>query len=106
MNPQLLTLQNEKGASESRVIAVGQEAKNMLGRTPKGIEAIRPMKDGVISNFIVTEKMLQYFMKKVLKSNFFHQAQRSSFVYPVAPPKLRDEPSKKALLVLEREMYT
>ena len=54
--PSVVALQNDKGASESRVLAVGQEAKNMLGRTPKGIEAIRPMKDGVISNFIVTEK--------------------------------------------------
>jgi len=69
--PSVVALRNEKGASESTVIAVGQEAKNMLGRTPGGIEAIRPMKDGVIADFSVTEKMLQYFMKKVLKSSFF-----------------------------------
>ena len=69
--PSVVALQNEKGASESKVLAVGQEAKNMLGRTPKGIEAIRPMKDGVIADFSITEKMLQYFMKKVLKSGFF-----------------------------------
>ena len=43
----------------------------MLGRTPGTIEAIRPMKDGVIADFKVTEKMLQYFIKKVLKSTFF-----------------------------------
>ena len=43
----------------------------MLGRTPGAIEAIRPMKDGVIADFKVTEKMLQFFMKKVLKSGFF-----------------------------------
>ena len=43
----------------------------MLGRTPGSIEAIRPMKDGVIADFKITEKMLQYFMKKVLKSGFF-----------------------------------
>jgi len=69
--PSVVALRNEKGASESTVIAVGQEAKNMLGRTPGGIEAIRPMKDGVIADFKVTEKMLQFFMKKVLKSGFF-----------------------------------
>jgi rod shape-determining protein MreB len=69
--PSVVALRNEKGASESTVIAVGQEAKNMLGRTPGAIEAIRPMKDGVIADFRVTEKMLQYFMKKVLKSGFF-----------------------------------
>jgi len=104
--PSVVALRNEKGASESTVIAVGQEAKNMLGRTPGGIEAIRPMKDGVIADFKVTEKMLQYFMKKVLKSGFFSPSPKVLFVYPVAPPKLKDEPSKKALLVLEQEMYT
>ena len=104
--PSVVALRNEKGVSESTVIAVGQEAKNMLGRTPGAIDAIRPMKDGVIADFKVTEKMLQFFMKKVLKSGFFHQAQRSLFVYLVVPLKLRDAPSKKVLLVQEREMYT
>ena len=69
--PSVVALRHEKGATESTVIAVGQEAKNMLGRTPGSIEAIRPMKDGVIADFKVTEKMLQFFMKKVLKSGFF-----------------------------------
>ena len=69
--PSVVALRTEKGASESTVIAVGQEAKNMLGRTPGSIEAIRPMKDGVIADFSITEKMLQFFMKKVLKSSFF-----------------------------------
>ena len=69
--PSVVALRVEKGVSESTVIAVGQEAKNMLGRTPGTIEAIRPMKDGVIADFKVTEKMLQFFMKKVLKSGFF-----------------------------------
>ena len=69
--PSVVALRNEKGASESTVIAVGQEAKNMLGRTPGAIKAIRPMKDGVIADFSITEKMLQFFMKKVLKSSFF-----------------------------------
>ena len=69
--PSVVALRVEKGIAESTVIAVGQEAKNMLGRTPGAIEAIRPMKDGVIADFKVTEKMLQFFMKKVLKSGFF-----------------------------------
>ena len=69
--PSVVALRTEKGASESTVIAIGQEAKNMLGRTPGTIEAIRPMKDGVIADFSITEKMLQHFMKKVLKSSFF-----------------------------------
>ncbi|HLF56083.1 MAG TPA: rod shape-determining protein [Thermoanaerobaculia bacterium] len=48
----------------NRVLAVGNEAKEMLGRTPGNIEAIRPMKDGVIADFEVTERMLDYFIKK------------------------------------------
>lgn len=47
-----------------RVLAVGREAKEMLGRTPGGIEAIRPMKDGVIADFEVTEAMLRYFIAR------------------------------------------
>ena len=49
----------------NRVIAVGEEAKKMLGRTPGNIVAIRPMKDGVISDFEITEAMLKYFIRKV-----------------------------------------
>ena len=46
---------------QKTVVAVGVEAKHMLGRTPGNITAIRPMKDGVIADFHVTEKMLQHF---------------------------------------------
>ena len=49
----------------NRVVAVGEEAKKMLGRTPGNIIAIRPMKDGVISDFEITEAMLKYFIRKV-----------------------------------------
>jgi len=49
----------------NRVLAVGEEAKRMLGRTPGNITAIRPMKDGVIANFEITEAMLRYFIRKV-----------------------------------------
>ena len=48
----------------NQVEAVGRDAKEMLGRTPGNIVAIRPMKDGVIANFEVTEKMLQHFIRK------------------------------------------
>ena len=49
----------------NEVLAVGQNARKMLGRTPGNIVAIRPMKDGVISDYTVTEKMLKYFITKV-----------------------------------------
>ena len=49
----------------TKVLAVGEEAKRMIGRTPVNISAIRPMKDGVIADFDITEAMLRYFIKKV-----------------------------------------
>ncbi len=52
------------GRGGNKVLAVGQEAKMMLGRTPGNIEAIRPMKEGVIADFEVAEAMLRYFIKK------------------------------------------
>src|SRR5438552_12856828 len=52
-------------AGTSHVLAVGEEAKRMLGRTPGNIQAIRPMKDGVIADFEITEAMLRYFISKV-----------------------------------------
>ena len=55
----------------NRVEAVGKSAKDMLGKTPANIVAIRPMKDGVIADFEVTEKMLEYFIRKAHGRNFF-----------------------------------
>ncbi len=52
-------------AETNKVLAVGMEAKRMLGRTPGNIRAIRPMKDGVIADFEITEEMLRYFIQKV-----------------------------------------
>lgn len=57
----------------SSVLAVGDEAKQMIGRTPGNIVAIRPMKDGVIADFDITERMLRYFINKASKQKFlFH----------------------------------
>lgn len=59
-------------ADDNRVIAVGKEAKDMLGRTPGNIIALRPLRDGVIADYTVTEAMLSYFMDKACgKSRFF-----------------------------------
>ncbi|OGY30378.1 MAG: rod shape-determining protein [Candidatus Woykebacteria bacterium RIFCSPHIGHO2_12_FULL_45_10] len=54
------------GADEGEVLAVGNEAREMLGRTPEGITASRPMRDGVIADYLVTEAMLRYFIDKVV----------------------------------------
>ncbi|MDZ4228400.1 MAG: rod shape-determining protein, partial [Candidatus Levybacteria bacterium] len=59
-------------AEENRVVAVGREAKEMLGRTPGNIIALRPLKDGVIADYTITEAMLSYFIDKAVgKSRFF-----------------------------------
>jgi rod shape-determining protein MreB and related proteins len=57
----------------NEVLAVGEEAKRMLGRTPANIVATRPLKDGVIADYDQTEKMLSYFIKKVSRRNFIRQ---------------------------------
>ena len=54
-----------------KIEAVGLEAKKMFGRTPGGLQTIRPMKDGVIADFNVTNRMITYFIKKVIKKNWF-----------------------------------
>lgn len=64
--PSVVAIRSGRDPSSSKgIAAVGIEAKRMLGRTPGHIEAIRPLKDGVIADFTVTEKMLQYFIDKV-----------------------------------------
>ena len=60
----------ENGGKKT-VLAVGDEAKTMLGRTPGNISAIRPLRDGVIADFIVTEEMIKHFIKKVHKNKTF-----------------------------------
>ena len=61
--PSVVAVLNQSG--KSKVIAVGEEAKSMLGKTPGHIQAIRPMKDGVIADFVVTEEMIKHFIRKV-----------------------------------------
>ena len=68
--PSVVAVRHE-GGGQSQVVAVGLEAKKMLGRTPGNISAIRPLKDGVIADFYVTEKMLQYFIHGVHESKYF-----------------------------------
>ncbi|MBF0219794.1 MAG: rod shape-determining protein [Gammaproteobacteria bacterium] len=67
--PSVVAIRNEHGGTK-RITAVGRDAKLMLGKTPGNIEAIRPMKDGVIADFTVTEKMLQHFIRKVHEKKF------------------------------------
>jgi rod shape-determining protein MreB len=71
--PSVVAIRHENGMnanSSKRIAAVGTDAKMMLGRTPGNITAIRPMKDGVIADFTITEKMLQHFIRKVHENKF------------------------------------
>ena len=61
--PSVVAIIDEKG--KKSVLAVGDEAKTMLGRTPGNISAVRPLRDGVIADFIITEEMIKHFIKKV-----------------------------------------
>jgi rod shape-determining protein MreB len=63
--PSVVAVSNDGSSGRRKVVAVGAEAKAMLGRTPESITAIRPMKDGVIADFEITEQMLRYFIRKV-----------------------------------------
>src|ERR671918_2509550 len=57
-------------SQNNKALAVGMEAKRMIGRTPANITAIRPLRDGVIADFDITEKMLRYFIQKVHRRTF------------------------------------
>ena len=67
--PSVVAVVDNKG--KKSVLAVGDEAKKMLGRTPGNIQAIRPLRDGVIADFVVTEEMIKHFIKKVHKRSTF-----------------------------------
>jgi rod shape-determining protein MreB len=81
--PSVVAIRQERGPGGPKSIAaVGMEAKRMLGRTPGNIVAIRPMKDGVIADFTVTEKMLQHFIRKVHETRFFRPSPRVLICVP------------------------
>ena len=81
--PSVVAIREDGGPNGKKSIqAVGREAKLMLGKTPGNIVAIRPMKDGVIANFTVTEQMLKYFIKKVHDNKLFSPSPRIIICVP------------------------
>jgi rod shape-determining protein MreB len=80
--PSVVAIREDSGRGGRVVEAVGAEAKNMLGRTPGHITAIRPLKDGVIADFTVTEKMLQHFIRKAHQSRYFRPSPRVLIAVP------------------------
>ncbi|EKK7389636.1 rod shape-determining protein [Campylobacter coli] len=69
--PSVVAVERERYSSKAKILAVGKEAKDMVGKTPGNIEAIRPMKDGVIADFDMTEKMIRYFIEKTHRRKSF-----------------------------------
>jgi len=81
--PSVVAVQDDFSRGGKVIVAVGSEAKNMLGRTPGNITAVRPMKDGVIADFTYTEKMLQYFIAKVHDNRLLKPSPRVLVCVPV-----------------------
>lgn len=80
--PSVVAIRQERAGGQKTIAAVGIEAKRMLGRTPGNIQAIRPMKDGVIADFQVTEKMLQHFIRKVHDNSILRPSPRVLICVP------------------------
>jgi rod shape-determining protein MreB len=80
--PSVVAIREDNSRGGRVVEAVGSDAKNMLGRTPGNITAIRPLKDGVIADFTVTEKMLQHFIRKAHQSRYFRPSPRVLICVP------------------------
>lgn len=74
--PSVVAVRSSKSAKESTIAAVGHDAYKMLGRTPGGIHAFKPLSNGVIADFHKTELMLQHFIKKVHTNKFFRPSPR------------------------------
>lgn len=104
--PSVVAIRQDGPANQRKVVAVGLEAKRMLGRTPGNISAIRPMKDGVIADFYVTEKMLQHFIHKVHESRYFRPSPRVIVCVPCGSTQVeRRAIRESALGAGAREVY-
>lgn len=94
--PSVVAIRNH-GAQKS-IAAVGAEAKRMLGRTPGNITAIRPLRDGVIADFVVTEKMLQHFIQKVHENSFITPSPRVLVCVPCRSTKVEQKAIRESAL--------
>lgn len=105
--PSVVSVQQRAGNNDYReVVAVGNEAKKMLGKTPGNISTIRPLKDGVIADFSATEKMLQYFIKKIHKNTFLQPSPRVLICVPCGSTQVERRAIKESTLSAgAREVY-
>ncbi len=105
--PSVVAVRQDRGPGGPKSIAaVGTEAKQMIGRTPGSIVAIRPLKDGVIADFTVTEKMLQHFIHKVHETRFFRPSPRVLSCVPCGSTQVERRAIKEsAASAGAREVY-
>ena len=94
--PSVVAIRTHNG--QKTVTAVGADAKRMLGRTPGNITAIRPLKDGVIADFQVTEKMLQHFISKVHEDSFFPPSPRVLVCVPCKSTQVERRAIRESVL--------
>ena len=105
--PSVVAIRQDFTSRHNRsVLAVGAEAKRMLGRTPGSIQAIRPMKDGVIADFTVTGEMLKYFIRKVHEKRLLQPSPRIVICVPCGSTQVeRRAIRESALGAGAREVY-
>jgi rod shape-determining protein MreB len=104
--PSVVAIREDRIRGTKHIAAVGQAAKQMLGRTPANIVAIRPLKEGVIADFTVTEKMLQYFINKVHESKLFKPSPRVLVCVPCGSTQVERRAIKESALGAgAREVY-
>ena len=97
--PSVVAIQHNTSTGENKeIVAVGFEAKKMLGRTPTNIHTIRPLKDGVIADFNATEQMLQYFIKKIYKNKFYKPNLRVLVCVPCGATQVERRAIKESVL--------
>jgi len=97
--PSVVAIRQEGGPNAKKTIAaVGREAKMMLGKTPGNIVAIRPMKDGVIADFIITEQMIKQFIKRVHDNKLFSPSPRIIICVPCGSTQVEKRAIRDAAL--------
>ncbi len=104
--PSVVAIKEDKVRGAKTIAAVGAEAKQMLGRTPGNVTAIRPLKDGVIADFNITEKMLRFFIEKVHKRKLFSPSPRILICVPCGSTQVeRRAIRESALMAGARAVY-
>jgi rod shape-determining protein MreB len=104
--PSVVAIKEDKIRGAKTIAAVGTDAKMMLGRTPGNITAIRPLKDGVIADFAVTERMLRFFIEKVHESKLLRPSPRILICVPCGSTQVeRRAIRESAAMAGAREVY-